>query len=36
MLKQNDEWLVCRRHISLENLAEICQDAFIGLPGVAA
>ncbi len=36
MLEQNDEWVVCRRYMSLESIAAISHDAFIGLPGVVA
>lgn len=27
LLEQNDEWAVCRRNMSLETIAELCQPA---------
>jgi hypothetical protein len=36
MLEHNDEWVVCRRHMSLECIAAISHDAFIEPTGVVA
>ncbi|MGD9883748.1 MAG: IS256 family transposase, partial [Reyranella sp.] len=37
LLEQNDEWAVQRaRYITLESIAPISDDPFVGLPNVAA
>jgi putative transposase len=36
ILKQNDEWTVSRRYMSLESLTHVRDDPMIRLPGVAA
>ena len=34
LLKQNDEWVLTRRHISLESRARIVDNPVLSLPGV--
>ena len=36
LLEQNDEWSVCRRYMSLETLAGLCDDAAVRLTAIAA
>ena len=36
MLRTNDEWAVARRHMFVETLASITENAHIKLPAVAA
>jgi len=36
LLEQNDEWAVCRRYMSLETLAGLCDDAAVRLTAIAA
>ena len=36
MLEQNDEWAVTRRYMSLETVAQVCDDHMIDVARVAA
>ena len=36
MLEQNDEWAVTRRYMSLETVAQVCDDRTIDVARIAA
>jgi hypothetical protein len=36
MLEQNDEWAVTRRYMSLETVAQVCDDHTIDVARIAA